>query len=547
VVLSGHTFLIGLLVLSARHAVGWLERLDAWAIRNAPKARRLMPTTPALVPVVDAIPWFRLVVCTAGVAWVVVVWTHVGGYASGADQSGYMNSARLLAAGRVTTPMRAVPALPPATMPRSTYMPLGFRVTGNADLAPTYPIGLPLVVMAVAQVTGWERAADVTMVLFALAGVALTFWLARECGLSPPVSALAALILATSPLYFFMSLTLMSDTPALVWTTAAILLAWRSRDDARWAVLSGVALSLAVLTRPTDILAIVPLAVCLGVSPRRWIWLAAGGMPGAALLLRYNMAAYGAAVTTGYGDVTSLFGPQNVALSLSNYIRWLPVLLTPIGVLAPGLPALVRRAPRLVTVLLLWMAVFLVFYLFYYHTHETWWYLRFILPAFPPLIVGSLWVTRVLLERWTSRRRMPTLIRGARGAVILAALIVWHNFEWGWWLNAFEAGFGAHAYRQAADWSSTHLPRGAAILAMEVSGSFLYYTDFPVVRWDFLDRTAVDRIETEAAAGRLQLYAVLFPYEITDLKFFTRIPGTWERVEAIRHVTVWRFTGRAAP
>src|SRR3989442_12266160 len=198
--------------------------------------------------------------------------------------------------------MRTVPAMPPETMPRSTYMPLGFRIAGDNTLVPTYPVGLSLMVVAIAQLTGWESAAHLTMVLPALLGLALIFWLARACGLSSYASALAALLLATSPLYINMSLTLMSDVPALVWTTAAILLAWRSREDARWAVLAGAALSLAILTRPTNILAFAPVAVCLGVSPRRWLWLGAGGAPGAVMLVRYNIAAYGTAITTGYGD-----------------------------------------------------------------------------------------------------------------------------------------------------------------------------------------------------------------------------------------------------
>jgi 4-amino-4-deoxy-L-arabinose transferase-like glycosyltransferase len=89
------------------------------------------------------------------------------------------------------------------------------------------------------------------MLLHALAGVFLVFQLARACGLRAGAAVLAALLLATSPLYVFTSLTLMSDTPALVWTTAAVLLAWKSRGHPAWAGVAGLAMSAAVLVRPT--------------------------------------------------------------------------------------------------------------------------------------------------------------------------------------------------------------------------------------------------------------------------------------------------------
>ena len=540
VAFAPHTFILGCFVLWAPHTLTLLEQWHAWARHRAARMLQPPPLAASIVRAASLVPWFQVAVGAGVAAYGIVLWMHVGGYASGADQSGYLNSARLLAEGHISTPMRTVPAMPPDTMPRFTYMPLGFKVADDHTLVPTYPIGLSLMVMAIAQLTGWESAADLTMVLHALLGLALIFWLARECGLSPRTSALAALLLGTSPLYINMALTLMSDVPALVWTTAAILLAWRSREDARWAVLAGAALSLAVLTRPTNVLALAPLAVCLGVSPRRWLWLSAGGAPGAVILVGYNVAAYGTAVTTGYGDASSLFALGNVGPSLSNYVQWLPVELTPVGLLAFGLPALLRRAPRLVTVLLLWIATYFGFYTFYYHTHETWWYLRFVLPAFPPLIVGSLWVGRALHERWSSRLDLPAFLRPAP-ALLIVAFVLSHNAWWNQELNVLAMGRAAKRYRQAAEWTTVHLPPDAAIMAMEGSGAFRYYTDFPIVRWDLLDRDAVQRVKREAAARRFPVYAVLFSYEIEKLSFFTRTPGTWEKLVAIEDITVWRL------
>jgi hypothetical protein len=156
-------------------------------------------------------------------------------------------------------------------------------------------------------------------------------------------------------------------------------------------------------------------------------------------------------------------------------------------------------------------------------------------------------VGRTLHERWSPKLRFPASIGGAPASLILAALVLWHNVGWNQEFNVLDVGRGAQRYRQAAEWTTVHLPPDAAIMAMEVSGAFRYYTDFPVVRWDFLeqDRDAVQRVKGEAAAGRLPLYAVLFPYEIEQLRFFTRIPGAWEQVVAIQDITVWHFTGES--
>jgi 4-amino-4-deoxy-L-arabinose transferase-like glycosyltransferase len=402
-------------------------------------------------------------------------------------------------------------------------------------------------IVALSPLMGLDAAAHQAMALSALAGLLLIMSLARACGLSRWSSLLAALILATSPLYLMMSLNLMSDTPALVWVTAAVLLAWHSRSRLIWAPAAGVAFAMAVLTRPTNILAIVPIAICLGISPRRWFWLGVGGLPGAVLLVWFNLAAYGAALTTGYGDMSGSFAVANVEASVRNYVDWLPVLLTPIGVLALGLPALLRRAPRSTAVLVSWIAAFLVFYSFYFFTHETWWSLRFLLPAFPPIIVGSLLVGRMIVTRACGALRVPSSpsVRVVAGC-LLAAMVVVHNVSWGRHFDVLDTPQSEHVYVEAAQWARAHLPPDAAIIAMQVSGSFFYYTDFPVLRYDYLDRDAIRKVQAAGLAGHQPLYAVLFPYEIEELHVFRDyLPGTWTQIGAVRHITFWEYRGTA--
>src|SRR5208283_3612530 len=65
---------------------------------------------------------------------------NVAALAAGADSSGYLNHARLLASGRVHAPARTLPGLPMADAPRFLYTPLGFvPAPDGAGLVPTYP------------------------------------------------------------------------------------------------------------------------------------------------------------------------------------------------------------------------------------------------------------------------------------------------------------------------------------------------------------------------------------------------------------------------
>jgi hypothetical protein len=530
VVLSAGTFVLGLLVLAA-------PRVTAMG-------RHVWMTSDFVDRRLKVVPWPLVLAVVAMGAYVLFLGSRVGAYAGGADSSGYLNSARLLGDARVRTSLRVVAGIPAAELRSYAYVPLGFRPRGDGEMAPTYPIGLPIAVLATASFTGWDLAPHVTMVCHALLGVGLMYWLGWAVGLPRGWAALGTLMLATSPQYLFSSLTLMSDTPAMVWSTVAVLLAWYSRTDARWAAVAGAVLATAVLVRPTNILVLAPVAVCLGLSLRRWTWLCAGGAPGAVLLLLYNLSAYGHALETGYGDTRRLFRLANVPASLNNYLAWFPVVLTPIVVLAAGLPVLWRRSPRLVAMLVLWISPFCIVYAFYYHTHETWWYLRFLLPVFPPLIAGALLVGRRLLDLWpTSLSPNGIRNRSVLAGLVIGASILSHNLVWGGRLHATEVGRGERVYVEVTDWARTHLPRNSVIIAMQTTGAFFFYTEFPILRWDSLDRGTFHAIVTALEARGQPLYAVLFPSEVERRVLIDKLPGEWTLVGTVRYVTIWRFDG----
>jgi hypothetical protein len=140
------------------------------------------------------------------------------------------------------------------------------------------------------------------------------------------------------------------------------------------------------------------------------------------------------------------------------------------------------------------------------------------------------------------RRRLP--MRQALAATVGAALILGHNVWWDRNFHVVDSGRDERVYLTAADWVRANVPSNAAIVAMQVSGSFFYYTDFPVLRWDHLNSEAWRHVRVEASAGRQPLYAVLFPFEIEREKVLSdRLPGTWVQVGSIEHVSVWQFNG----
>ena len=411
-------------------------------------------------------------------------------------------------------------------------------------MTPTYPMGLSLLIAAVAQVVGWELAPGLVLVLHSLVGLWLLYRLGREAGPEAGWAWLGALLLACSPIYVHMSLQTMSDVPATVWVTAAVLAAWRSRGRAWLAPVAGFAFSLAVLIRPTDLLAFAPLALAMGRTRRRWTLFALGCLPGAVFNGAFNLAAYGHIFTTGYGYVNPEFSVANVGPTLAAYLRWLPVLLTPLGLLALGLPWLGRRAPRSTMVLTTWALVFPLFYLSYAHTRDSWGSLRFLLPAFPPLLVAALLVARGLAARLRLAPRAWWLAPAA-------AAILLHGAAWSRYLHAYTVGRNEQTYRQVAAWLQAHLPADAVVAAMQVSGTLLYYTPYTFVRWDMMSAGEFQRIAAACAADGRPVYAVLFPFEVEDPAwdaFGKHLPGHWTRIGSVRYVGIWRLdSAPAAP
>lgn len=467
------------------------------------------------------------------VVFAVVVAKNLGAYAADSDTSGYFHEARLLGEGRLFAPQRPVEGLAAPGRHDYVYCPLGFRPEGGGLLAPTYPSGFPLQIAALGRVIGQPAGAAAAIWLNAVGAFLLTGGLLRACGVSWRSTLVASVVFGASPLVLFMGVQLMSDLPATAWVTGAVLAAIAGARRPAWAAVSGLAFSVAVLIRPTNLLAVLPVAILFGSDWPRWARFAAAGLPAAAFLALLNTRLYGSPIVTGYGDVGYLFGAGYLPGTLAHYALWLSVVFTPLVVFAPAgawpgapVPARVRLA------LVAWIAAYFGFYAFYRCTHEAWWYLRFVLPACPAwLALAALGADRLL-----ARVRAATAMLGS--VAVLACAVAW-LVHWDRRLFALEIGRGQRVYEDACRQAAL-LPGDPVILTMQTSGALFYYTRRTIVRWDMLQPGDYARLKELCRRSRRPIYAFLFPFEEHALTDGT-CPGDWRRLEQMGPVSIWRL------
>jgi hypothetical protein len=470
--------------------------------------------------------------------YAVLLFVLIGAVPGGSDNSGYFNEARLIGHGRLHAPERALAGLPQGKAPPYLYVPLGFKPApdGTSTMVPTYPPGLPLMLVPAARIAGWDHAGDLVLLIHSLAGIALTFALGRICGLPGPWSLAGAAVLAASPLYLFTSLQALSDVPATVWAVAAVIAALKSRNGSGWALASGACVAVGFLVRPTNLLVAAPVILAVGMSPRRLALAALGFVPGAVAFMAINHAAYGNSLQSGYGAIGSEFHAGLIAVTLAFYAKWLPLLLSPIIIIAPAILLFLRRKPRIASVLASWAAAFIAFYSPYRWTHEQWWFLRFVLPIAPALIVAGLIVLHASLGAVKARYsgRLGSLL-----AVLLVAAAV--GVEMGQTDPIREAraiGHGERKYGRVSEWLKANVPADSAIAMSQASGALYYFTDFTLLRYDEMKGPVFAQVRASLQSEGRPLYAAVFPFEVAKLK---DLPGHWTRVGSVEDVTIWRL------
>jgi len=330
----------------------------------------------------------------------------------------------------------------------------------------------------------------------------------------------------------------MSDSLATTWGMAAIWFALRARARLGWAAAAGAAFAVSVLVRPSDLVLMVPLTLVLGTCWRGWSAFVLGGLPFALALGAYNHAAYGSTFAVGYNHedmhVTGFFTTDILAHNLGYFLVWVPKLLSvPIVLLAVfGWPWLYRRGTREAVLLAGWFGALVLFYSCYIWAGETWWYLRYLMPGFPAVIIAALLTLQLLCARvrGTLSWLLPTGVVAT--ALVLQCMLTRQ-------LDAANVRGSERHYWAASMWLKDQAPANAILLTGALSGSVLFYNSQPSVRWDFLDAEKFAQLRRAAATLRRPIYAPLFSSEKLELQ--KTLGGEWQSAGHAGIVTIWRL------
>lgn len=436
---------------------------------------------------------------------------HYGSFAAaGSDSYGYLSQARLWLQGipRVEQPWVQDFAWRNREW---IFSPLGYKpFSPDGTIVPTYPAGLPLLMALFLGALGENGPFYVVPVLGALA-VAFTYLLGREAAGSRTVSALAALMLLASPVFLTHVLVPMSDVPAAAgWTLMAVLVLKERTLPA------GIVAGATLLVRPNLILmALVPV---FAWRRRRepLIRFAMGVVPGLAAVMVINTFLYGAPLSTGYGSLFEFYSVSSVPGNVRNYLVWLVQTQTPLVLLAL-VPLFVRGAvrddrdglsPR--ACLAAVVGLMLLSYLFY-ATFNHWFYLRFLLPAYPALFVLVAAALRWLALKLPVEAQVPAV------ALVCAAMI-----PFGVNVARRESVFNVAAYEQrhvrAAREVESRTPANAIVLSVQHSGSVRYYADRITLRYDWLAEDGLDPALRDIAAKGRRAYLVVDDWEEKEFR-----------------------------
>ena len=410
----------------------------------------------------------------------------------GSDSACYLLQADAFAAGRAALP-DPLSTRPPDATP-AVFAPTGFVAAPEPPFA-AVPICAPGLALAMTPALLIHRSAPFLIVpACAALMVWCTFLLGRRLD-DDVTGAGAAVLLACSPIFLYQAVQPMSDVPAAaLWLAALVALAGGAE------IVAGLCASAAVVMRPNIALLVLPLLVLLP-GWRAWLRFGLAAAPALLLMAALNAQRYGSPLASGYGSTDVLFSLSHVGPNLGRYPRWLVETHTPfmaLALLAPRWMARGRTRARVTlaggAAVVLTVATYLAYTVF-----NDWWYIRFLLPAIPVMLVLAMSV---------ALRAAPRAYRAA-GAAILCVVIG------GWCLSVartrqvFDLQRLESRFVIAGRYAARALPPDAVVLAVQQSGSIRYHGGRATLAWDAIAPDALDRtIAWLAANGRVP-YIVL--------------------------------------
>ena len=494
-----------------------------WAIGAAPVLDRVAQAVRALDRArrrVDArIIAAALAVSLTGAA---LGWTsHSVG---GSDSYGYASEAELWLKGPlvISQPWAASVPWPDANR---TFTPLAYHPGQQPNsIVPTYSPGLPML-MAAAKLLVGQCGVFAIVPLSAGVAVLATFAFARRL-VSSEVGIAAAWLLATSPVFLFMTMAPMSDVPT---TAAWAVVFWCAAGDGMASAgLGGLAAGIAVLLRPN----LAPMALLIPLWLLAKAWWAAGLerrrhavrtaaflavlAPAFITVAALNQVWNGSPMRAGYGALSDLFAWSNVKPNIGRYFAWFADSQTPIafaGILALLLP-IKRLWPDLARSMVPVMGLFVILIWFEYCAYtpfDAWWYLRFLLPCWPFVMIGVAVVFVRFAGSFNSR------LIAAAGVLVVLALGA-HGLSQAYRQDFISMGRSESKYPAIAKIVRQNTDRTAVILSGQHSGSLRYYAGRMTMTHFNLDPAWLDRAVEWLAGHGAHPYAVLEDWEVAEFR-----------------------------
>jgi hypothetical protein len=258
---------------------------------------------------------------------------------------------------------------------------------------------------------------------------------------------------------------------------------------------------------------------------------------------------YGSPFASGYGSLDALFAVDHVPLNARRYASWMTATHTPAWLLAVAAPFVL---PGALSMMLGAMVGITVASYLPYTVFDDWWYLRFLLPAIPVVLVLMTATVDAAVRLVQPRLAVPVL---AIAAVVLSAFMLNEaRARQVFRLQALEARFV-----RGGTYVAERLPGNALVITSWQSGSVRFYSGRRTLAWDALDPAWLDRAIAFARARGLEPVVLVERWE--EPLFRARFGGSavgaldWPpAAEIAAQVRVYRpedrdryFRGDAAP
>ncbi len=439
-------------------------------------------------------------------------------YVGASDWYGYYSLSLLLKQARVDLPV----SLPPAQNP--SIAPLSYFVRDGKVLQ-QYPPGYPLL-MALTGFIGLEFYVNP---ILGILSIVLMFLLVKDLT-DTWIAALFSLLWAFSPIVVYGSTSVMSDLPATVFILLSLYF-YRKKKI----LPSALALGFSLMIRPTNVLyGLVFLPVLLKETwkNKQWIKFALYFAVPVSLYCIYNWQVYGLPWKTGYADFSDHLLTSVFFNHLGFFIKEILIQFTPFLVIFALLAFRKKNQDSLFYVG--WFLIFLIFYSFWRSGGDTWWWTRFLLPAFPALFFLAAQGLKNLLTFIQSKRQPAKPIINISLTIFTGIIIIYfviYGFNHG---DIWKKNKGKIFYDVSQSIGEA-VPANSFVGAIEFSGCIKLYTGIETFSSSYYPGSLF--LISDLLKKRIPVYMAVEPWnrEIPSIKKFFEV----FRVEDVMTMKEW--------